>query len=165
MIKYNYLNIHSMWTRSGSAIDNDSDRNVVELIEVGAMQYQTSVLFNSLDKVRDEGLYTCKVEALFLQRNNTVKKKIQLSHNIELQSELIVFKTLKVLMGKLKTLPFNSRGHQVEYFILLVHNFYLALNLYLQNVCKWRVRQSERDTQVCSIENRYIYSTYVTFAP
>ena len=95
------LNIHSMWTRSGSAIDNDFDRNVVELFEVGAMQYQTSVLFNSLDKVRDEGLYTCKVEALFLQRNNTVKKKIQLSQNIELQSELIVFKTLKVLMGKL----------------------------------------------------------------
>ena len=56
------------------------------------MQYQTSILFNSLDKARDEGLYICKVEALFQQRNNTVKKMIQLSHNIEVQSELIVFK-------------------------------------------------------------------------
>ena len=115
-----------MWTRSGSAIDNDFDRNVVEFFEVGPMQYQTSVLFKSLDKARDEGLYICKVEALFQQRNDTVKKKIQLSHNIELQSELIVFKTLKILMGKLKTLPFNSRRHQKEYFILLVRNFYLV---------------------------------------
>ena len=52
------------------------------------MQYQTSVLFNSMDKIRDEGLYICKVEALFQQRNNTVKKNIQVSHNIEVQSEL-----------------------------------------------------------------------------
>ena len=86
------LNIHAMWTRSGYDIDNDFDINVVELFEVGAMQYQTSVLFNSMDKARDEGLYICKVEALFQQRNNTVKKMIQLSHNIEVQSELIVFK-------------------------------------------------------------------------
>ena len=79
------LNIHAMWTTSGSAIDNDFDINVVELFEVGPLQYQTSVLFNSMDKVRDEGLYICKVEALFQQRNNTVKKMIQLSHNIEVQ--------------------------------------------------------------------------------
>ena len=85
------LNVHTMWTRSGSAIDNDFDRNVVELFELGAMQYQTSVIFNSLDKARDEGLYICKVEALFQQRNNMVKKKIESSHNIEVQSELIVF--------------------------------------------------------------------------
>ena len=81
-----------MWTRSGYAIDNDFDINVVELIEVGSMQYQTSVLFNSMDKARDEGLYIFKVEALFQLKNNTVKKNIQLSHNIEVQSELIVFK-------------------------------------------------------------------------
>ena len=85
-------NIHAMWTRSGSAIDNDFDINVVEFIEVGPMQYQTSVLFNSMDKARDEGLYICNVEALFQQKNNTVKKMIQLSHNIDVQSELIVFK-------------------------------------------------------------------------
>ena len=53
-----------MWTRSGYDIDNDFDINVVELFEVGPMQYQTSVLFNSMDKARDEGLYIFKVEAL-----------------------------------------------------------------------------------------------------
>ena len=93
------LNIHAMWTRSGDAIDNDFDRNVVELFEVGPMQYRTSVIFNSLDKARDEGLYICKVEALYQQRNNTLKKKIQFSHNIELQSELIVLKILLYFDG------------------------------------------------------------------
>ena len=84
------LNIHAMWTRSGSAIDNDFDRNVVELFEVEDMQYQTSVLFNSLDKTRDDGQYTCAVEAMFQQQNVTFIKAIQLSYTIEVQSEFIV---------------------------------------------------------------------------
>ena len=82
-----HVNVRATWTRSGSALDNNIDRNVVELYEVGTQQYQTSVLFNSLDKARDEGLYTCNIEALFQQRNSTLVKKIQLSHNIEVQSK------------------------------------------------------------------------------
>ena len=82
-----HVNVRAMWTRSGSALDNNIDRNVVELYEVGTQQYQTSLLFNSLDKARDEGLYTCNIEAVFQQRNSTLVKKIQLSHNIEVQSK------------------------------------------------------------------------------
>ena len=90
-----HVNVRSMWTRSGSDLDNNIDRNVVELFEVETQQYQTSVLFNSLDKARDEGLYTCIIEAVFQQRNSTLVKKIQLSHNIEVQSKYNVFtKTL-----------------------------------------------------------------------
>ena len=81
-----HVNVRAMWTRSGSALDNNIDRNVVEVFEVGTQQYQTSVLFNSLDKARD-GLYTCNIEAVFQQRNSTLVKKIQLSHNIEVQSK------------------------------------------------------------------------------
>ena len=40
----------------------------------------------------------------------------------------------------------------MEYFILLVHNFYLALNLYLQNVCKWRVREASETLR--SVQSR-----------
>ena len=87
------LNIHATWRRSGSAIDNDFDRNVVELFEMEAMQYQTSVIFNSLDKARDDGQYIlCAVEAMFQQQNITIRKRIQLSHTIEVQSEFIVDK-------------------------------------------------------------------------
>ena len=90
-----HVNIRATWTRSGSALDNNIDRNVVELFEMGTQQYRTNVLFNSLDKARDEGLYTCNIEAVFQQRNSTLVKKIQLSHNIEVQSKYSIFtKTL-----------------------------------------------------------------------
>ena len=54
-----------MWTRSGYAIDNDFDINVLELYEVGPMQYQTSVLFNSMDEARDEDSIFVKLKHCF----------------------------------------------------------------------------------------------------
>ena len=76
------------WTRSGSAIDSNSGRTVVEVFKVGKMQYQTSILFNALDKSTDEGKYTCTVKAIFKQRRNgTLIKNIESSHIMEVDCE------------------------------------------------------------------------------
>ena len=50
------------WSKSGSPLSSNSRVTVEELpVQVGPRLYQTSVLFNSLDKIRDEGEYMCAV--------------------------------------------------------------------------------------------------------
>ncbi len=37
--------------------------------EVGPMLYRTSIIFNSLDKIRDEGDYKCSVDVIFARED------------------------------------------------------------------------------------------------
>ena len=56
------MTIFTEWSKSGSPLSSNSRVTVVELpVQVGPRLYQTSVLFNSLDKIRDEGEYMCAV--------------------------------------------------------------------------------------------------------
>ena len=53
------------WSKSGTSLTTNSRVTVDKgPVEVGPLQYQTSLLFESLDKTRDEGNYTCSVHVI-----------------------------------------------------------------------------------------------------
>ena len=53
------------WSKSGTSLTTNSGVTVDKgPVEVGPLQYQTSLLFESLDKTRDEGDYTCSVHVI-----------------------------------------------------------------------------------------------------
>ena len=57
--------VSAEWSKSGTSLTTNSRVTLDEgAVEVGPLQYQTSLLFKSLDKTRDEGTYTCSVHVI-----------------------------------------------------------------------------------------------------
>ena len=57
--------VSAEWSKSGTILTTNSRLTVDEGPEaVGLLQYQTSLLFESLDKTRDMGNYTCTVHVI-----------------------------------------------------------------------------------------------------
>ena len=57
--------IFADWSKSGASLTTNRRVTVDKgPVEVGPLQYQTSLLFESLDKTRDEGNYTCSVHVI-----------------------------------------------------------------------------------------------------
>ena len=57
--------VSAEWSKSGTILTTNSRVTVDEgPIAVGPLQYQTSLLLNSLDKTRDIGYYTCSVHVI-----------------------------------------------------------------------------------------------------
>ena len=54
--------VSAEWSKSGTSLTTNSRVTVDKgPVEVGPLQYQTSLLFESFDKTRDEGNNTCSV--------------------------------------------------------------------------------------------------------
>ena len=57
--------VSAEWSKSGTILTTNSRVTVDEgPVAVGPLQYQTSLLLNSLDKTRDVGNYTCTVHVI-----------------------------------------------------------------------------------------------------
>ena len=57
--------ISAEWSKSGTILTTNSRVTVDEgPVAVGPLQYQTTLLLNSLDKTRDVGNYTCTVHVI-----------------------------------------------------------------------------------------------------
>ena len=57
--------VSAEWSKSGTILTTNSRVTVDEgPVAVGPLQYQTSLLLNSLDKTRDMGNYTCTVHVI-----------------------------------------------------------------------------------------------------
>ncbi len=55
------------------ALTQDNRRTITIPQEVGPMLYHTSVIFNSLDKSRDEGDYECNVDVMIERENSQLR--------------------------------------------------------------------------------------------
>ena len=56
------ISVTAQWTMSGTVLTSNSRLTVEEeLVQVGPLLYQTSLVFNSLDGRVDNGNYTCSV--------------------------------------------------------------------------------------------------------
>ena len=56
------ISVTAQWTMSGTALTSNSRLTVgEEPVEVGPLLYQSSLVFNSLDRRGDNGNYTCSV--------------------------------------------------------------------------------------------------------
>ncbi len=59
----------SQWMRYNTALTQDNRRTITMPQEVGPMLYHTSIIFNSLDKSRDEGDYKCSVDVIIARED------------------------------------------------------------------------------------------------
>ena len=89
VMEQNYsISVNAEWTKTGSSLVTDRRRTIVESYMVAPLQYKTSLLFNSLDKSRDEGEYMCGLQVSIQQaRLDTFFWEMTLSHTIEIPSE------------------------------------------------------------------------------
>ena len=56
------ISVTAQWTMSGTVLTSNSRLTVEEEpVEMGPLLYQTSLVFNSLDEMEDNGNYTCLV--------------------------------------------------------------------------------------------------------
>ncbi len=69
------------------ALTQDNRRTITIPQEVGPMLYHTSVIFNSLDKSRDEGDYKCNVDVMIERENSQLKIMNSASKTIVVPSE------------------------------------------------------------------------------
>ena len=86
------MTIFTEWSKSGSPLSSNSRVTVEELpVQVGPQLYQTSVLFNSLDKTRDEGEYMCAVSVtLSLEGYQDVTTESTATQSIDVPSKYVI---------------------------------------------------------------------------
>ncbi len=77
----------SQWMRYNTALTQDHRRTITTPQEVGPMLYHTSIIFNSLDKSRDEGDYECNVNVMIERENGQLRIMNTASKTIAVQSE------------------------------------------------------------------------------
>ncbi len=77
----------SQWRRHNTALTQDNRRTITMPQEVGPMLYHTSIIFNSLDKSRDEGDYECNIDVMIERENGQLRIMNTASKTIAVQSE------------------------------------------------------------------------------
>ncbi len=73
--------------RYNTALTQDNRRTITMPQEVGPMLYHTSIIFNSLDKSRDEGDYECNVDVMIERENSQLRIMNSASKTMVVPSE------------------------------------------------------------------------------
>ncbi len=81
------IRVMSQWRRYNTALTQDNRRTITMPQEVGPMLYHTSIIFNSLDKSRDEGDYECNVDVIVERESSHLTIKDSASMSITVSSK------------------------------------------------------------------------------
>lgn len=81
------ISLKVRWSRSNISIVPDNHLTITDPFQLKPMQYQTILLFNSLDKNRDDGEYTCSSEVTVYHKQNVSILRDALTCEIIVQSK------------------------------------------------------------------------------
>ena len=100
------VSVSSQWSKSGSVLTSNSRMSVdEEAVEVGPLLYQSSLVFSSLDRDRDDGNYTCSVTVSLIGISPVT---VTASHTISVESkDSFSYITRKISMQALVRRTFN----------------------------------------------------------
>ncbi len=81
------IRVMSQWRRYNTALTQDNRRTITIPRKVGPMLYHTSIILQSLDKNRDEGVYYCTADVIVVRERQNFTKTISTNHPIFVPSK------------------------------------------------------------------------------